>query len=559
MTVVLRPYQADLNAGIRQAWNGGAANVLAVLATGGGKTVNMSELFAEHTGAAIGIAHRQELVGQMSLTLARNNVPHRIVGSPALARQIVTIHMAEVGRSFYNPQARIGVAGVDTLIRRVRYDDVERELPPEDPWLRQITLWQTDEAHHVLRENKWGKACRMFPNARGVGWTATPGRADGYGLGRTSDGVFDAMVQGPSMRWLIDNRYLTDYRVFCPPSDVDLSNVTVTASGDYSPPKLREAVHKSHIVGDIVEHYKRIAPGKLGITFAVDVEHAEEITRAFRAAGVRAEIVTSDTPDGLRASILRRFRNREIDQLVNVDLFGEGFDLPAIEVVSMGRPTASFNLFAQQFGRALRLLAGKSHGLIIDHVGNVLRHGLPDRQRSWSLGRRERRKAYEQSDVEPMRICAECTAPYSRFKTQCPYCGFEAEPPSRAAPEFVDGDLIELDPAVLADMRGEVERIDGDPPRLGHVDGIAQAGMAKQWRARQEAQRELRASIALWAGWQDTQGRDLHEQYRRFYHGFGVDVLSAQALGTPEATDLRTRIENTLRNAGVVEIAVDPK
>ena len=166
----------------------------------------------------------------------------------------------------------------------------------------------------------------------------------------------------------------------------------------------------------MVDHYLRIAKGKLGVTFAVDVEAAGDIATAFKKAGVPAEIVTAKTPDTLRASILRRFRNRELLQLVNVDLFGEGFDLPAIEVVSMARPTQSFSLFAQQFGRALRPMDGKEHAIIIDHVGNVHRHGLPDAPRDWSLDRRERRSSKNVDIVIPTRTCPECAGAYERIR-----------------------------------------------------------------------------------------------------------------------------------------------
>jgi DNA repair protein RadD len=543
MIPVLRPYQSTLNTDIRHQWAGGAQNVLAVCPTGGGKTVCMSEIAQEHNGASLGIAHRQELVGQMSLAFARCGIRHRVIGPPALARMVVTIHMLELGRSFYDPNSWVGVAGVDTLIRR----------PADDPWFRQVTLWQTDEAHHVLANNKWGKACAMFPNARGVGWTATPGRADGYGLGRWADGLFDCMVTGPSMRTLIDQGYLTDYRIACPASDIDLTNVTVGASGEFSAPKLREALHKSRIVGDVVKHYLRFEPGKLGVTFAVDVEHATEMAQAYRAAGVSAEIVTSTTPDTARTAILRRFRNRDILQLVNVDLFGEGFDLPAIEVVSMARPTHSYTLYAQQFGRALRLLPGKSYGRIIDHVGNVVRHnGPPDRERSWSLDRRERKGAKLAVNGTPYRTCPECTAPYERFFHRCPFCGFAPEPAGRDKPEFVDGDLIELDGATLAALRGEVTRIDGAFRAPMHLDQIAVRAASNNWLARQQAQAPLRQVIALWAGWQRDQGRDDHEIYRRFYHGFGLDVMTAQTLGAKEAEALTVTVRGVLDNAGVV-------
>ena len=309
----------------------------------------------------------------------------------------------ELRQNFYDPLGRIGVAGVDTLIRR----------DTADPWFVQCTLWQMDEAHHVLADNKWGKATELFPNARGIGWTATPGRADGKGLGRWADGLMDALVMGPPMRDLIDAGYLTPYRVFCPRTeDLDLSDVPVTASGDYSPEKLRKAVHQSRIVGDVVKHYQRIAPGKKGVCFAVDIEDAIKITQAFRAANVRAELVTGETPDTARATILRRMRNGDLDMLVNVDLFGEGFDLPAIEVVIFARPTMSYVLYAQQFGRVLRTLAGKTHGIVIDHVGNVIKHGLPDAERPWTLDRRGRRSKGTSDGVVPGRACPECTSYY---------------------------------------------------------------------------------------------------------------------------------------------------
>lgn len=500
----------------------------------------MSYHHATHRGASIAIAHRQELVGQISLALARNQVRHRIVGASSLTHNCTTLHMMECGRSYVDGNAWVGVAGVDTLIRR--------EVS-EDPWLRQITLWQTDEAHHLLRDNKWGDAVAMFPQAVGIGWTATPGRADGKGLGRGADGVFDTMVAGPEMRELIDAGYLTDYRIFCPPNDVDLSDVTVTATGDFSPPKLRAAVHKSHILGDVVAHYKRLAAGLSAIAFAVDIEHAQEMTAAFRAAGVRAELVTAKTPDVLRVAILRRFKAGEIDVLVNVDLFGEGFDVPACRVVIMARPTASYNLYAQQFARCLTPSPGKEWGVIIDHVGNVLRHGLPDAPRAWSLDRRDKRERGKPTVT--VRSCPKCTAAFERVHWKCPYCGYVPEPAGRSAPEEVAGDLTELSLDVLKALRGEVARIDGAARIPQHLDARAAGAVAKQHSARQLAQAGLRTAIALWAGWRRDAGDDDREIYRRFYLTWGVDVLTAQTLNAADAAGLTVRLEASLASAGV--------
>lgn len=529
MTVALRPFQADIERRVHAAWGAGAQNVLAVLPTGGGKTVLFSKIKADHSSPTIAIAHRQELVGQISLALARNGVRHRIIGPHAVAQACSRAHIAETQRNYIDPTAARAVAGVDTLLRM-----------PREPWMDRIGLWITDEAHHLLTDNKWGSAAALFPNARGLGVTATPIRADGRGLGRHADGVIDEMIVGPTMRELIDAGWLSDYRVFAPPSDLDLSNVGTSAGGDFSPDPLRKAVHASHIVGDVVAHYLRIAPGRLGITFAVDVESAAEIAAAFRAAGVPAEVVSAKTPDPLRMQILRRFRAREVLQLVNVDLFGEGFDLPALEVVSMARPTQSYALYAQQFGRALRILEGKDRAIIIDHVGNVMRHGLPDAPRAWSLDRRERRSRTT-SDLTPLRLCVKCTGPYERVLAACPYCGEPWVPAERSSPALVDGDLAELAPEVLARLRGEIDR----PLIIPYGAAPEVAGAVKRnYRERQEAQTALRAAMSDWAGRIDqrTDAATVSRLQRQFYLTFGVDVLSAQALGRREADKLRERV-----------------
>jgi DNA repair protein RadD len=542
----LRPYQSQIIADVRADWARGLMNVCAVSATGSGKTVVASAILADEAGASVFIAHRTELVSQASLAIAREGIRHRVIGPDSLRRACGAIHMNEFGRSFYDPGAKCAVAGVDTLVR----------MDANDPWFRQVTLWICDEAAHLLAENKWGRAVSMFPNARGVGFTATPLRSDGKGLGRHADGVFDSLVLGPPMHRLLADGFLTPYRVFCPPSDVDLSNVPTSAAGDFSPEPLRRAVHKSHITGDVVAHYQRIAAGKLGMTFCVDVEAAEETAAAFRAAGVPSQVITGKTPDLLRAQVMQRFRNREVMQLVSVDILGEGVDVPAVEVVSLARPTQSFSLFAQQVGRALRLMEGKTHAIVLDHVGNVMRHGLPDAPRTWSLDRRERRSRSAPSDVIPVRTCLNveptpCLAVYERVHSACPYCGHVPVPLGRAAPEQVDGDLHELDPAVLARMRGEVARIDGDPviPHgVAHPVGLA---IRKTHIARQQAQTALRETIALWAGWQRSLQRSNSEGYRRFYWQFGTDVLSAQALGAADAETLKARIDAELNRNNV--------
>ena len=573
MRPTLRPYQAKLKADVYAAWNADARVTMAVAPTGAGKTVLFSDILEEHKGASCAIAHRQELVSQISLALARNGVRHRIIGQDKTRKLCQRLHLKKLGRHFIDTNSRCAVAGIDTL----------NNIKPSDhewAWLSQVTLWIGDEGHHFLKANKWGKGIAMFKNpaVRGLLVTATPIRADGKGLGSWNDGLADCMVLAPSMRDLIHMGYLTDYRIFAPPSDLDLSNVDISdATGDYNKDQVRKAVHASHIVGDVVAHYLRIAPGKLGITFAVDVESATEIAVAFRAAGVPAEVVSANTPDDLRADILARFERRELLQLVNVDLFGEGFDLPAIEVVSMARPTQSFSLYAQQFGRALRLLldptalvgwdsyddatrryfisiSSKPRAIIIDHVNNVVRHnGPPDKRMEWSLERRERRSS-SKSDAIPYRVCVnpECTQPYERVYPCCPYCGHHPEPAARSAPEFVDGDLYELDEQALALLRGEIDRIDGAAAIPRNADHIVQMSIRKRHAERQLAQASLRDALAWYGGYLSATGVvDTSEQWRRFFFKFGTDVATAQTLGAKDAEALRDRVVGELLKIGI--------
>ena len=498
------------------------------------------------------------------MALARNEVRHRIVGPTKVIRTIVNYHMLEFGKSYYDPSSFCGVAGVDTLVRRKNDHSLSR-------WLKSIGLWVLDEGHHCLKDNKWGKAAAMMPNAKGLLVTATPDRADGKGLGRHADGLADVMVEGPTMRDLINKGYLTDYRIFAPKTeDLDLTSVDVSkVTGDYNPNKLKTAIRKSQIVGDVVKHYLRIAPGKLGITFATDVETATEIAAQFNAAGVPAAVVSANTPDADRIAIQRKFKERELLQIVNVDIYGEGVDIPGVEVVSMARPTQSYGLYVQQFGRGLRLLISKilsgawdtytdtqrrafiaesekPKAIIIDHVGNVDTtqggHGLPDAVRNWTLDRREKRSSNAASDAIPVRVCPECISVYERTYKLCPYCGHMPIPSARSGPEFVDGDLTELDPETLAIMRGEVDRIDAPVVYPYGVMDHIKVSIGKKHLERQEVQQALRVSMAWWAGYQRSFNRSDDESYRRFYFMFGVDVMSAQALNARDGLKLANQI-----------------
>lgn len=546
----LRPFQSDLYLRILQAWQSGARDVLGVLPCGAGKSVVAAHALLHEPAASVFIAHRGELVSGESLALARNGVRHRVIGQQSLRRECSRRHLSEGLRDHIDPNARVAVASVNTLIG----------IDQKDPWLQSVRLVITDEAHHLLTSNSWGRALDMFPHARGLGLTATPHRADGKGLGRNADGVFDVMLEGPSGREIELMGFLCPHVIYSPKSDIDLSQVPIAASGDWSPKPLAKATHKSHIVGDTVRNYFRFTPGKLGMTFCVDVEHCIKTAAEFRAAGVSAEVITGKTPADLRNDVFRRFRSRQIEMLVSCEIAGEGFDLPDVEVIILARPSASWSFVMQQLGRVKRISLGKLCGYIIDQVGNVERHCRVKRcpqtselyiaigEREWSLDRRERRTRGK-NDAIQLTTCPKCLRSYERVLGRvCPYCAHETLPAGRSSPEMVDGVLAELDPLTLAQMQRDILHVDGEPSIPWGAAPAVVGAVRKRHRERQEAQTALRSIMALWAGWH-TGAVDVAQ--RQFWLSYGTDIGTAQTLGRTEADALCARIEADLRAVGV--------
>lgn len=568
---MLRDFQHGVVGETYQAWHDGAIVVMPVMPTGSGKTVVFCKVTSDFNAPSVVIAHRQELVSQAALAQNRERVPHSIIAPKKVVQQIVALEHETHGYSTWNSRAPTRVAGVDTL----------RNHDPKDKWLAQVALGVIDEGHHVLRENKWGKAVGMFPNARWLFPTAHAIRADNQGLGRQADGFVDRLVIGPYGRELINRGYLTDYRLVCVGSDISFDDVPIGPSGEFNMPKLRAATHASNqIVGDVVKTYLQFAAGKLGVTFAVDKEEAVKLRNAYVAAGVPAEVITDETPITIRGQLMRKFRARQILQLVSVDCLGEGVDVPAIEVVSLVRKTASWQLMCQQIGRALRVIVDEAYwqhwdsytdlerlaiiansqkpkAIIIDHVGNIVWHakfrGLFDSRQDYSLLRGERNS--RKSDAIPLRTCLECKQPYEQFRIVCPHCGNEPIPAGRSTPELVEGDLIELDPAILKAMRGEAAKVVGPFYAPQGIDNNILKSIARKHHDRYRGQVSLRHVMMIWGGWQKHLGRSDRESQKLFFIRYGVDVLSAQAFGATDAATLQTKIQADLDRWNITEAA----
>lgn len=540
----LRDYQQEAVKGIYASWKKGNRNVCAQLVTGAGKTVIFSSIVSnfqqQHQNCAV-IAHRNELVSQASCTLALWGIPHRIIGANSTIAQVTRKHREKFGKSFVNPSATTAVVGVDTLV--ARHDSLV-------DWAKQIHLWVIDEQHHLTKNNKWGKAVEMFVNAYGLGVTATPNRADGQGLSRETDGYMDDIVKGPSMRELINRGFLSDYEIVCPKSDLNVDDSPLSKNGDWSNQTLRKAAKKSKIVGDVVSNYIKYANGRQAIVFATDVETADEISQDFNANGIRAVSLNGNSQTAFREESINLFAKKKLQVLVNVDLFDEGFDVPSCDVCIMARPTASLGKYLQQIGRVLRPAPNKI-ALVIDHVSNVIRHGLPDVHREWSLDRRQKKaKLGKDPDEIELTVCKECLKPYEKFRTVCPYCGFEKplpEPRERTI-EMVEGDLVLLTREMLERMRRstELESPGSIAARVSVVAGpIAAKGVANRQAEKISAQSELKESIAQWAAIERLKGYSDREIHKKFYLTTGSDVLSALdgSHSRQEFTDMSDRIK----------------
>lgn len=579
---MLRRNQSEVFAKVERAWSQGLRFVVMIAPTGWGKTRVISHAIQKETGYTLAKAHRRELIGQMSQALADCGIRHRIIGPSNLIKKIVRKQMRRLGRSFYDPNAKCIVASVDSI---------NLERPEVIALMGMVTLVVVDEAHHLLKDNKWGRVvAALHPEARGLLPTATCFRADGKGLGRHADGYADTMVFADKLRDVINEGFLVDYQlVLSKPADyVRPSETEVTGQGEFKPAVAAKSVHQSkQIVGDVVAEYLKHARGRLGLTFAVDIPGALELAEAYRAAGVPAEVITGQTDPGYRDSLFEKFERREILQIVNVGIAGEGTDIPGVEVVSMAAPTMSKGWFDQMFGRVLRLFITKEEmanwdnypreerlariaaspkpfGLVIDHCGNVTTHLPPDGPRFHTLDRRDRRARAKDDGVIPMRMCLgnakldwpPCGKPFEKDLDTCPFCQCPVplpEPGQRRTPEQVDGDLFLLDPDALEALRQGKLTADAFRPVLPF--GATPAIVYRKLQDHQErgrAQNALREVMALWFGAERDEGRDVRRAQKRFYLVFGVDYLTAQGLNRADAEALRERVQAQCDARGII-------
>lgn len=371
----LRPYQQKLIDDVRRAILEGYKAPCIVSPAGSGKTVVLSKIIKgasfkkNHT---LFLVHRREILDQVEETLINMGVDMDYV---------------ELGM-------------VQTIVRRL-----DRTKTP--------TMIVVDESHHIV-SNSYKKIIKHFDDALVISFTATPIRLGGSGLGD----VNDILIEGASVGWLIENSYLAPYKYYAPKL-IDTETLKLNNMREFSSTSIDKAMSENRIYGDVINHYNKLAKGEQAIVYSHSVEASKQVAAEFTASGVDARHIDGKTNKNERDEVIRGFRNGEIKIITNVDLIGEGVNMPDCSTVIMLRPTQSLSLFIQQSMRGMRYREGKT-AIIIDHVDNVRRHGLPDTPRQWSLT--SKRKSSAETIIK-IRECVNCFAVYSPTEDKCPMCG----------------------------------------------------------------------------------------------------------------------------------------
>jgi superfamily II DNA or RNA helicase len=380
--LILRPYQIKAIEKAREEFRADHKRPILVIPPGGGKTVMSAYMAqrAQERGKVVWfLVHRRELLDQTIETFDRFGIERR---------------------SIY-------VGMVATLANHL-----DRYPAPD--------FIHYDECHHSVCKT-WQTITDAYPDAYYIGLSGSPARLDG----RPLNGVFDSMVEVISTQELISLGYLAPYRYFAP-AVTDLSTLKRRGK-DYDAKQAAQLLSERAVFGDVIKHYLHYADGLQAICYCSTVAHSEQTAEAFQNAGINAVSFDGTTPAKERKRIVEEYRAGNIKILCNCDLIGEGFDVPDCHCCILLRPTMSTSLFIQQSMRCMRPQPGKT-AIILDHVNNYQRHGLPDDPREWSLNDTIKpTKQYGSDGKLLIRQCPRCYYTYKAGPPVCPNCGYKTE------------------------------------------------------------------------------------------------------------------------------------
>lgn len=459
--VKLEPDQIESINKVETAMKAGRRSILLQGATGSGKSYIGAEIIRRaliKNRTVWFLVPRRELIRQMHETFNDFGIEHGYIAAGYPMNPFVSTH----------------ICSVDSL--RTRLSKVKAP-----------NLAFIDETHHggdgldvVI---KWLKANGTWI----IGLSATPWKLSGKGLGCW----YDELITGPSIRWLIDNKRLSQYRAFAP-DQPDLSMLDIV-SGDYAKGQLAERMEQDRVlIGNSVKHYREHALGTLGITFAVSRKHSEMLAETYRDAGIPAMHMDGDTPEDKRIAIAKAYAKRELWQLCNCDLLTFGYDVASasgvkgvcIQTMTDCQPSLSVSKQRQKNGRFMRY-DGTVHTLF-DHAGNIgtennPKHGMPCDDIEWSLADKKKKRDGGERSIA-VRECPKCKFCFHPAKI-CPNCKYEFPIEYRTVKE-VEGELKELEKFEKKEKRQE----NGRAKTIADLQAIAKERGYKQGWVWKQAQ-----------------------------------------------------------------------
>ena len=411
---VLRDYQREMLGRINEAWKS-CRSVMVQMPTGTGKTVLMTEAIRSEKRKVKGekcrilvVAHRRELIEQIQDQIKRTEEQDfeiiRTEGQKVLDRRTegqIDLDRRTEGQKNKDRRAEEQVVYVESIQKLARAKE-------GDPlFAMNFSLIIVDEAHHAVAKT-YRTLWEMWPEAKFLGLTATPCRLSGEGFGD----LFDVLLQSEDIQWFIDKGWLSDFEyVSARPDSLMMHQIGGLqkrgADGDYQTKEMATVMDVPESIAHLYDSYEAFAQGKKGIVYAINQEHARHIAAYYQSKGVNCAVIDSTTPAVERAKIVEAYktslwgqaprqsatwglapevsRKGQVDVIVNVDIFSEGFDCPEVEFIQLARPTLSLNKYLQQVGRGMRVSEGKECVLILDNVGLYQMFGLPTDARDWRL------------------------------------------------------------------------------------------------------------------------------------------------------------------------------
>lgn len=361
----LRTHQINAKDEILRSWDE-VNSVMLQMPTGTGKTFLFTSIIkdlinyykqARKRLNILVVAHRTELLDQISSSLDRYGIPHGFIQ----------------GNREQHLWQRVQVGSILSLLTSKNELNVLR---------LDFNYIIIDEAHHSLAET-YKKLFTAFPNAKKLGVTATPWRLNHEPF----ISLYDKLITTPQVSWFIEQGLLADfdYVSIKPDSDIQrmINNTEIAQTGDFVNVELDVAFNNQRIRSKVFTSYKQFADGRKGIIYAINKEHAAKLASLYCSKGIKAVAIDCDTPKEERKALIEAFKEGRISVLVNVEIFTEGFDCPDVSFIQLARPTRSLALYLQQVGRGLRIVEGKEKTIIIDNVGLYNYFGLPDANRKW--------------------------------------------------------------------------------------------------------------------------------------------------------------------------------